>query len=268
MNAPEERASRRVPPGSDAGTSPKMMAPATQKRNSSYFVPMQSIILLHGALGAAQSLLPLSQALSSLADVHMLEFSGHGDAAWPEQGFTMDIFEQDVLGLMEAKGLETAHIFGYSMGGFVGLRLAKAHPHRFGSVTTLATKLDWTEETCAKEAQMLDADILEAKAPKFIAGLSQVHTRNGWRTVMEETRRMLQRMSSYRFSPEDLAGINTRVRLIIGDRDKMVRLDETIDAFRLLPNVELAVLPGTPHPLEAADTALLSAHIGNMLSKQ
>jgi pimeloyl-ACP methyl ester carboxylesterase len=227
---------------------------------------MQSIILLHGALGAAESMLPLSNNLDDIAEVHILDFSGHGEARWPEDGFTMDVFEQDVLHFMESRGLQAAHIFGYSLGGFIGLRLAKALPERIKSVITLATKFDWTEETCAKEAGMLDPDTLAAKVPKFTAGLAQVHTRNGWRRVMEETRNMLQTMSQYRFSAEDFAAITVPVRLMVGDRDKMVRMDETREAFRAIPKAEYAVLPGTPHPLEAVNKELLSAHVRTALA--
>jgi pimeloyl-ACP methyl ester carboxylesterase len=227
---------------------------------------MQPIILLHGALGAAQSMLPLSKALDLFAEVHILDFSGHGEARWPTDGFSMEVFERDVLRLMDARGLRAAHIFGYSMGGFVGLRLAKAFPERINSLITLATKLDWSEEFCTKEAAMLDADALEAKVPKFTAGLEQTHTRNGWRMVVAETRDVLQGMSRYRFSTEDFAGIATRVRMMVGDRDKMVSIDETREAFRILPNAEFAVLPGTPHPLEAVNKELLAAHIRTVLS--
>jgi pimeloyl-ACP methyl ester carboxylesterase len=227
---------------------------------------MQPIILLHGALGAAQSMLPLSKALDDIAEVHILDFSGHGEARWPDAGFTMEVFEQDVLRLMDARSLAAAHIFGYSMGGFVGLRLARTFPDRISSVTTLATKFDWTEEICAKEAGMLDADALEAKVPRFTAGLGQTHPANGWREVVDETRRMLQGMYRYRFSPEELAGIPVKVRLMVGDRDKMVRIDETLDSFRALTNGEFAVLPATPHPLEAANRDLLAAHIRGMLN--
>lgn len=226
---------------------------------------MESIILLHGALGAAHSMLPLSKALSSFGEVHVLNFSGHGDAAWPGNGFSMETFEQDVLKLMDDQGLAAAHFFGYSMGGFVALRLAMRLPERVSSVTTLATKLDWTEETCAREAGGLDAGILEAKAPKFTAMLAEMHTRNGWRQVMAETQTMLQGMSRYRIEEEAFGKINVRIRLMVGDRDKMVRMDETLAAYRALPNGELAVLPRTAHPLEAVSTDLLAAHICGMI---
>lgn len=222
---------------------------------------MQPLILLHGALGCAQSMYPLSTLLDDIAEVHILDFSGHGESRWPENGYSMERFEQDVLQLLDERSLAAAHIFGYSMGGFVGLKLAKAHPDRVLSVTTLATKFDWTEETCQREAQSLDPETLEAKAPKFVAGLSQAHSRHGWRKVVENTRELLKNMSNYRFHNGDLSSIETKCRLMVGDRDKMVRIDETREAFRNLPNAEFAVLPGTPHALEAVNRELLAANI-------
>src|SRR4051794_9210790 len=113
---------------------------------------MQPIILLHGALGAASSMVSLSNALDSIAEVHIMDFSGHGEAQWPDKGFSMETFEADVIGFMDARGLKAAHLFGYSMGGFVALRLAATYPDRILTVTTLATKLAWIEETCIKES--------------------------------------------------------------------------------------------------------------------
>lgn len=228
---------------------------------------MQSIILLHGALGAASSMSSLSKALEDTFDVHPLDFAGHGAAPWPAGRFSMDLFQQDVIRLMDERGLKTAHIFGYSMGGFVGLRLAAGHPDRISSVITLATKLSWTPEVCEREGGNLNADILESKAQKFVEMLGRLHTANGWRKVMGETQTMLKNMYQHRIEEEDLAGISVPVRLMVGDRDKMVTLHETDAAYRMLGNAELAVLPRTPHPLEQADTALLAIHIRDMIDR-
>lgn len=223
---------------------------------------MQPIILLHGALGAASSLLPLSKALSTHTEVHTINFSGHGEAPWPDDaGFSIETFEADVLRYMDARCIPDAHIFGYSMGGFVGLRLAMNVPERILSLTTLATKMDWTEEACAKEAAMLNADVMEAKVPRFVAALSATHPANGWRKLVEHTQQMIGSMSRYRVGNEALAAIQQPVRLMLGDRDKMVTMDETLATYKALPNASLAILPNTPHPLEGADTELLAGLI-------
>ncbi|HEX2900608.1 MAG TPA: alpha/beta hydrolase, partial [Bacteroidia bacterium] len=47
--------------------------------------------------------------------------------------------------------------------------------------------------------------------------------------------------------------IQIPIRIGIGDRDTMVSLEETISAYRLLPNAQLFVMPNTPHPIEKID---------------
>ena len=74
------------------------------------------ILLLHGALGAAASMQALQERLRAQgADVHALDFSGHGQAAWPERGFSLEVFEEDVLRYMNENGINAAHLFGYSI---------------------------------------------------------------------------------------------------------------------------------------------------------
>jgi pimeloyl-ACP methyl ester carboxylesterase len=153
------------------------------------------------------------------------------------------------------------------MGGFVALRLAAKHPERILTVTTLATKLAWTEETCLKESSMLNADAMESKVPKFVAGLASVHPRAGWRKIVESTQEIIQSMHRYRLSQEELGQIKQPVQLMVGDRDMMVTIEETMEAYKALPTGSFCVLPETPHPLEKANKQLLASLIQNMLSK-
>lgn len=236
-------------------------------RPPNYFALMQPIILLHGALGAASSMLSLSKALDPLAEVHILDFSGHGESRWPESGFSIETFENDVLRFMNARNIRTAHLFGYSMGGFVALRLARQYRERILTVTTLATKMDWTEESCSRESMMLDVDAMESKVPRFVAALAAIHPRSGWRMIVEHTQKMIQGMYQYRFSKDELGQISQPARVMVGDRDKMVSLTETIDTYRALPNGSLCILPDTPHPMEQTDKTLLASLIRPVLGK-
>jgi pimeloyl-ACP methyl ester carboxylesterase len=61
-----------------------------------------------------------------------------------------------------------------------------------------------------------------------------------------------------------LASIRQPVRLMVGDRDTVVTIDETRDAARTIPNGQLAVLPATPHPFEQVRVPLLAAHLHDL----
>jgi pimeloyl-ACP methyl ester carboxylesterase len=61
-----------------------------------------------------------------------MDCRGHGDSGKPhdEKAYGHDRMAQDVVAVMQAAGLAQALILGYSMGGFIGLRLLAAHPER------------------------------------------------------------------------------------------------------------------------------------------
>lgn len=61
-----------------------------------------------------------------------MDCRGHGDSGKPHQesAYGHDRMAQDAVVVMEACGLAQALILGYSMGGFIGLRLLAAHPQR------------------------------------------------------------------------------------------------------------------------------------------
>jgi pimeloyl-ACP methyl ester carboxylesterase len=53
--------------------------------------------------------------------------------------YTLDDCANDTLGLMDALGLESVHLVGISMGGFIAQTLAVAHPERLRSLTLMMT---------------------------------------------------------------------------------------------------------------------------------
>ncbi|MEO6833671.1 MAG: alpha/beta hydrolase [Chitinophagaceae bacterium] len=228
---------------------------------------MENIILLHGALGAASSMYSLSRALDKIAVVHVLDFSGHGESRWPEEAFSLSLFENDVLRFMKARDIESAYFFGYSLGGYVALKLAQNHAQRVKGIITLATKFDWTEVICKRESSMLDVDLLEEKAPRFIKSLIKIHQRNDWKIVVAATQEFLAEMHLQRFSASDFSTITTPVCLMVGDSDKMVSIQETMNAWHQLPTSEFAVLPGCNHPLEQVNKELLRILVERFLGE-
>ena len=61
-----------------------------------------------------------------------MDCRGHGESGKPHDpaAYGHDRMAQDVVTVMAGAGLEAALILGYSMGGFIGLRLLAAHPER------------------------------------------------------------------------------------------------------------------------------------------
>ena len=225
---------------------------------------MQHLLLLHGAIGAKDQLLPLAESLADDFYIHRLNFSGHGGEAMPGIPWSIDLFAQQVLAYIDAhaSGGEPVHLFGYSMGGYVGMYINRHHPGKLAKTITLATKFHWDEQGAAKEVQMLNPDAILKKIPAFAAQLEKRHAPQDWRAVLEQTATMLLSMGKDNpLKADDYQQITTPCLLLLGDRDKMVTLDETLNVYKKLLAGQLGVLPSTGHALEQADARLLSALI-------
>lgn len=229
---------------------------------------MKPILLLHGALGSKSQFGEISEILSKQYEVHTFDFTGHGANPLPEVQFTIETFAQDISSYMQVNGLEGADIFGYSMGGYAALYASAAGMINAGRIFTLATKFDWNEDTAAREAKMLDAHKIRQKVPAFAEELAARHGSGKWEALLEMTREMMFCLGNRNLLNIDmLAKVKNEVLVSIGDRDKMVSLEETIAAYRALKNSSLLVIPGTEHPVEKVDAKRLSREIGNFFGE-
>lgn len=222
---------------------------------------MRQLLLLHGAIGAKEQFGALEKALENTYDIHTLNFSGHGGAPM-QPDFSIARFADEVLQFLNANQIGKIDIFGYSMGGYVALYLAKNHPERIGKIFTLATKFHWTPEIAQRETKMLDAGKIAEKIPAFAAQLEKRHAPNDWKRVMKQTADMMIQLGDNNpLLPEDYASIANPVRIAIGDKDQMVTLEETVAVYRQLPDATFTVLPDTQHPIEKVATERLASEL-------
>jgi pimeloyl-ACP methyl ester carboxylesterase len=232
---------------------------------------MQHLLLLHGAIGAKDQLLPLARSLQNNFVVHSPNFTGHGGEPIPASPFSIPLFAEQVMLYMDRHipAGATVHLFGYSMGGYVGLYISKQEPDRFDKLVTLATKFHWDETTATKEVKMLEPDTVAQKVPAFAAQLEKRHAPEDWKAVMKQTTDMMLAMGKDNpLKPEDYTTITASCLLLLGDRDKMVTLEETQAVYKQLPKAQLGVLPGAGHALEQVDLQQLVFQINLFLKSK
>jgi pimeloyl-ACP methyl ester carboxylesterase len=211
---------------------------------------MTPLIHLHGATGAASLFQPLIHELHDAANFSF-DFEGHGESRPTQREFRIEYFAENLQHFIEHHKLAPARIVGYSMGGYVALWLASKNESLIHSILTLGTNLSWSAEHAKKQVRFLNADLMLKKVPDYARELEKRHANAGWRTVLSKTENMMLDLGENpRLGPDDYAQIKCRVRYGVGDRDAMVSIDETRDAYKATPGAELYVLPGTEHPLD------------------
>lgn len=220
-------------------------------------------MLLHGALGSKSQFSSLISPLRDSFEIHTLDFEGHGSSPLRDRAFRDEHFAENVLDYLNENSIQSVSVFGYSMGGHVGLYLARKHPERIRRIFTLATKFLWTAENVDREASSVDADRILKKVPHFAKVLQDRHPASGWKNVLQKTREMFFDLGKKNSLPiEELRQTHHVVRIGVGDRDSMVSIEESVQVYRSLPQGELQVFPNTPHPLEKAPLTYL---VGSMV---
>jgi pimeloyl-ACP methyl ester carboxylesterase len=216
------------------------------------------LVLLHGALGTIESCFQdLLPALAASYRVIAVELQGHGHTPDVERPFSFGDMAEDVEGLLRLLGIETADLFGYSMGGGVALELAIRHPE-------VVRRLAYVGGACYQPSGLYPAvlegtssqDSGELDDPRWRQAYERVAPDPGaWSTLLQKMTHMDQSFAGW--SPNELKSLSSPVLLIIGDSD-IVRPEHTVDMFRLLgggvmaevsgfAESQLAILPRTSH---------------------
>jgi len=226
-----------------------------------------NLLLLHGALGNQDQFQEIKKLLTPRFKVHVLNFSGH-DGQEFENDFSIELFQKDVLRFMKNNSLETTHIFGYSMGGYVALNFAKNFPQKVEKIMTLGTKIDWTPEIAAQELKMLNPEKIETKVPHFAKILQESYAPADWKMVVYKTAAMIQGLGNGNaLNTEYFRQIKTPVLAAIGSEDVMVSHEETMTLVRYLEQGKLLEIEGFPHPIGQVDQNQLSEIISGYFSE-
>ncbi len=98
------------------------------------------VIMMAHAMGTSHRLWdPQVSALSGQYRLLRYDWRGHGDTDAPPGPYTLDQFERDAVGLMDALGLATVHWVGISTGGMIGQGLAINYASRIATLSLCNT---------------------------------------------------------------------------------------------------------------------------------
>jgi pimeloyl-ACP methyl ester carboxylesterase len=107
----------------------------------------EPVVALHGLGGTKSSFLPTIAALAGSHRVIALDFPGFGESVKPLGArYDSPFLARSVVALLDALGIQRAHLVGNSMGGRVALEVGMRAPDRLGRLVLLCPALAWLRE--------------------------------------------------------------------------------------------------------------------------
>jgi pimeloyl-ACP methyl ester carboxylesterase len=203
------------------------------------------LVLLHGGLHTiGLSFGPLIGPLSATRQVIAVELQGHGHTADTARPMTIGALAGDVVALLDQLGIERADLFGFSLGGLVACEVAVRFPGRVGKLINASAD---PYRPPGRESAPLDderlptqADFQEWHDEYDKAAPDPAH-------FAEFAARVTAMVHEYpAWTAAQLRALATPALLIFGDRD-FSPLPDVAELYGLLPDAQLAVLPGATH---------------------
>ncbi|HJH43292.1 MAG TPA: alpha/beta fold hydrolase [Rubneribacter badeniensis] len=211
----------------------------------------EPLVLLHGngedGTYFTHQIAHFSQRFRVLA----LDTRGHGKSPRGEAPFTIRQFARDLLAFLDARGIERAHLLGFSDGGNIALVFALAHPERVGKLVLNGANLN---ARGVKRSVQVPIE-LGYRMARLFAGLSAKARANA---------EMLGLMvNDPNVAPEELAALTAPTLVIAGEND-MIREDHTRLIAERIPNARLAFVPGD-HFVAAKNPAAFNREVERFL---
>jgi pimeloyl-ACP methyl ester carboxylesterase len=188
------------------------------------------LLVLHGNGGSTKSVYRLLPELVSEYEVIAVDSPCHGQSSCNEKMLSYEFIAQELAAFIDELGYEKVKIWGHSDGGIVGLMLGYSIPQKINRmlISGANTRFDTT-----------------AMLPEIVGMVNRYEE-----IPIPEMRLQVKLMAKQKPIPDSrIKDISMPVTLMVGDRDA-VKIGHTLELFKLLPNANLCVLPGTSHFLE------------------
>jgi pimeloyl-ACP methyl ester carboxylesterase len=227
------------------------------------------LVLLHGGLyGYIAEFGELIRELSKDRLVIAIATRGHGRSEIGTKPFSYALFANDALTVIRHETNGKVDVLGFSDGAVTSYSLAAAHPELVRRLVAIGGPrkfADWTPSAQAEFKNAKPGDV-ERDSPQFVADRKK---------LMPEPQRwaeFVERVSELESGPvyatdEQIRSIQVPTLIIAGDRDPYNQTLKFVELFHLLPDGELAIIPGCGHVVLACKGSFTIAAVKAFLDK-
>jgi pimeloyl-ACP methyl ester carboxylesterase len=216
----------------------------------------KALVLVHGLGSRGEDWSPLIPGLAAAGfHVYVPDLLGYGRSARPNVDYSVTLQETMLMEFMDSRGIEGADVAGWSMGGWVVLKLAVDHPEMVDHVVVYDSAGIYFPPT-------FDASLF---VPTDSRGLAQLSSRltpkpkplpefvsraavrklreNGW-VVQRSVAAMEMGRDLLDFR---LPALEKPTLVVWGEKDDLIPLPVGQEMHREIPRSQLLVIPGCGH---------------------
>jgi len=192
---------------------------------------------------------------------------GTGFSEAPPGPYDLGRMAQDVIEVLDAAGVDSAHVVGASMGGVIAQIIAVLHPERVRSLTLACTACqhhewrrellrEWADNVAARGMGALTEDgmrwligpRLQRRFGVWLNVLARVIMQTRPEPFVAQVEAILDAPDNFRFQ---LPKVTAPTLVITGSQDTLTPLGDAEELAELIPDSRLYVVRGVAHGLMA-----------------
>lgn len=237
----------------------------------------QTVILIHG--------FPLNKtmwnaqitALKEDFRVVAYDIRGHGNSHSSDVGFSMGLFANDLIALMDTLKIDKAVVCGFSMGGYIALNAIEKYPERFNALllcdTNCAADSAATKKNRMKAIESIKENGLAEYADESIKklfALSSISKKSEEVAFVREMIIKTEKSSIYKSlhalaDRKDTCNVLTKIRMpvliMVGEEDEITPPDVAFSMQYKIIGAELHLIEHAGHMSNIENSAAFNKQL-------
>jgi len=248
----------------------------------------EPLLLIMGLSLSSKSWFRTVPVLSKHFKVIVFDNRGTGRSSKPNSPYSIELMAEDARDVLDAAEVDSAHVYGISMGGMIAQRLALKYPNRIRSLVlgcTTSGGVNHVQPGADVSMLMLSRGTANA-TPEEMAWAtapilySQAFLENHKGLVAEDIQRRIEiPIPPYAYmrqlqaclthdTYEEIGQIEAPTLVIHGDEDRLVPYENGLTLAKKIPNAEFLTVPGAGHIYVTEAIDLVNDKVIDFIQKQ
>jgi pimeloyl-ACP methyl ester carboxylesterase len=225
----------------------------------------ETIVFGHGVLWSCRMFDAQVSALKDRYRCVAFDFRGHGRSEVTSDGYDMDTLAEDAAALIRQLYCAPCHYLGFSMGGFVGLRLAIRLHELLNSLILVDSACDPEPEENIPKFKLLcliarwfgprliaNSAMPTSFSQDFLTDPARADLRKEWHQHFLNNDRIgatrgVAGIMSRKAVCDSLGEIHVPTLILVGENDTAIIPERSERMHDLIPNSRLVIIPNSGH---------------------
>ncbi len=222
------------------------------------------VLLVHGFPFSSEMWKVQTEALQE-NDFHVIDYDlrGHGQSGVGDGQYTIELFADDLIALLDYLKITKAAICGFSMGGYIALRAVERNPERFSALilcdTTSSADSNESKLKRAAAIRSIKKDGVRSFADGFLKAVFSEQSLSTKQNVIDEARKIilsnsvigicgaLLAMAARTDTTESLSKITIPTLVLVGEHDAITPQAAAKSMYERMQNSKMHVIENAAH---------------------